>query len=241
MKKYLILLGCIMAGSVMAQELMIQELPLEAPAEETDSAVEKAVETPKTEGSLDALYTQLEAQSVALRELTERVEQYEHQQQEMKEKLDRVNEDISFRLNELETKAANPVMIDKSSDKERYDFAYELLKKENYAEAEKQFLSFLTDFEKSDLRPNAIYWLGETYYVQAKYEQAVGQFADVFQKYPQSNKAPDALLKMGLSMASLKKNTEACTAFKALPNEYPKAEKALKERAEQEAKKYQCS
>ena len=240
MKKCLLLVACTIVAPVWAEDLIVQELPLEAPVAETETvSIPQMPE--KKEGTLDALYTQLEEQSAALRELTERLEQAEHRIQEAEEKLTRVNDDVAFRLNELESKATTPVMIDKSSDKERYDYAYELLKNEKYDEAEKQFLSFLKDFEKSDLRPNAIYWLGETYYVQAKYEQAVGQFSDVFQKYPKSNKAPDALLKMGLAMASLKNTEAACTAFKALPGEYPKAEKALKERAEQEAKKYKCS
>ena len=165
----------------------------------------------------------------------------EHRLKLAEEKLNLINQDVSFRISELEAKQSQPpVMIDKSSDKERYDYAYTLLKEKNYKQAEKEFLSFIKDFEKSDLVSNALYWLGETYYVQGQYEQAVGPFADVFTKHPQSNKAPDALLKMGLSMVSLNKTAEACTAFIALPNEYPKANEDLKKRAKEEREKNKC-
>ena len=229
------------ACSASATELMIQELPLEAPVQEEVSAGPVLSSTQKEEGSLDALYTQLDLQSVALREFTERLEQTEHRLKEMEDKLERINQDVSFRLNELETKATNPpVIIDKMSDKERYDYAYELLKKENYDEAETQFLAFLKDFEKSDLRPNVMYWLGETYYARKQYESAAVAFATGFKKYEKNAKAPDNLLKLGLSMQQLGKNKEACTAFKNLKSKFPKASDVVLSKAKKESDKLGC-
>jgi len=245
MKQYLLLAILLWSVPVLSQELVLEEIPLEEPKEEIKTAVlpiQQEEISPKNDGTLDALYSQLDAQNRTIKELTERFEQVEHRLKLSEEKLERVNQDIAFRLSELETKQSTPpVMIDKSSDKERYDYAYTLLKNQDYKQAEKEFLAFIKDFEKSDLIPNAIYWLGETYYAQGMFEQAVGQFADVFAKHPKSNKAPDALLKMGLSMVSLKKKDEACTAFIALPNEYPKASEDLKKRAKEEADKNKCS
>ena len=241
MKKYLLLSCLFCATPLMAQDLVLEEIPLEQPVAPESISVPESVVSHGT-GTLDDLYTLLEEQKRAVRDLTERLEQAEHRLKTAENKLELVNQDMSLRLKELEEKPkAPPVMIDKSSDKERYDYAYTLLKEGDYANAEKQFLTFLKDFDKSDLKPNAIYWLGETYYVQKQFEKAVGQFADVFSNYSKSSKAPDALLKMGLSMSSLHKTTEACTAFIALPNEFPKASESLKQRAAEEAKKNKCS
>lgn len=236
MKKLLFLSCLFLTIAVSAQDLVIEEIPLEQPVQKKDFI---ATSNHQDGGTFDDLYTLVEEQKSALRDLTERMEQAEYRLKQSEEKLERVNQDLAFRLNELENKPA--VVIDKSSEKDRYDYAYSLLKKGEYKQAEEQFLNFLKDFEKSDLIPNVLYWLGETYYVQGLYEQAVGQFADVFTKHPKSNKAPDALLKMGLSMVSLKKTEEACTAFKALPEEYPQAEESLKKRAREEATKHKCS
>ena len=244
MKKYLLLSILFCTISAFAQEVVLEEIPLENTPEESTPTLlsfdqEKSL---KKEGSFDEFYTLLDDQGKNLKDLTERLEQIEHRLKLAEEKLELINQDISLRISELETKQSQrPIMIDKSSDKERYDYAYSLLKDKNYEQAEKEFLSFTKDFEKSDLISNALYWLGETYYVQGQYEQAVGQFADVFTKYPKSNKAPDALLKMGLSMVSLNKTKEACTAFIALPSEYPKASADLKKRAKEESEKNKCS
>ena len=237
--KKLLLLSCLLftvTGS--AQDLVIEEIPLEQP---TTSSQQKDLTEPiirQGDNTFDDLYNLVEDQKKTIRDLTERLEQAEYKLKQNEEKLERINQDLAFRLNELENKPA--VILDKTSPKERYDYAYSLLKKNDYKQAEEQFLEFLKDFENSELRPNALYWLGETYYVQGLYSQAVGQFADVLQKYPKSNKAPDALLKMGLSMVSLKDETAACDAFIGLPNEYPQAEEVLKKRAKEEAEKYKC-
>lgn len=243
MKKYLLLSSLIVATSVTAQELVIEEIPMEQPLPiEAPQSKELTTQTSHGDGTLDDLYTLVEEQKKALRDLTERLEQAEFRLKTTEEKLERTNNDIVFRLTELENKPTEaPVIIDKNSDKDRYEYAYALLQKADYKNAQDQLLSFIKDFDKSDLKPNAIYWLGETYYVQQQFEKAVGQFADVFTNYPKSNKAPDALLKMGLSMVSLKKIPEACTAFIALPNEYPKASEELKTRANEEAQKNKCS
>ena len=237
MKKYLLLSCLLCVAPVFAQELIVEEIPLEQPTSQKEAQEEPIIK--HGDGSLDDLYTLVEEQKRALRDMTERLEQTEYRLKQTEEKLERVSQDLTFRVNELENKPA--VIIDKNSDKDRYEYAYSLLQKNDYKNAEEQFQSFIKDFDKSDLKPNAIYWLGETYYAQQEFEKAVGQFADVFSNYPKSNKAPDALLKMGLSMLSLKKTTEACTAFIALPNEYPKASDSLKQRAAEEAKKNKCS
>ncbi|MBQ3695828.1 MAG: tol-pal system protein YbgF [Alphaproteobacteria bacterium] len=236
MKKYLFL-SFLFCTPLMAQDLIVEEIPLEQP----DPAPQEEIlsEPRAATGTLDDLYTLVEEQKKALRDFTERLEQTEYRLKQTEEKLERTTQDLTFRVTELENKPA--VIIDKTSDKDRYDYAYNLLQKNDYKNAEEQFLSFIKDFENSELRPNAIYWLGETYYAQQQFEKAVGQFADVFAKYPKSTKAPDALLKMGLSMISLNQKTEACTAFIALPNEYPTASNALKQRAAEEAKKNKCS
>jgi len=239
MKKYWLLPALLVTFPVAAQELVIEEIPFEPIKTEQEKEI---VALKTSDGTLDDLYTLLDEQKTAIQNLTERLEQTEHQLKQTEEKLERVNQDLAFRLTELENKPIpEPVVIDKTSDKDRYDLAYDLLQKKDYKNAEQQFLAFLKDFEKSDLTPNALYWLGETYYVQGMYEQAVGKFADVFAKHPKSTKAPDALLKMGLAMLSLNKKTEACTAFIALPNEYPKASAALKTKANEETKKNKCS
>ena len=250
MKKYILILLCTALPAFAEEAVVMQELPLEEPKQIVDEpkqelpTKEATVDTPKA-NNLDDLYTLIDSQNSVIQDLTNRLEQAEFQITQLNQRIDKINQDVDFRLKELETKPvvqeSQPVIIDKTSDKERYDYAYEYIKKGNYPEAQKLFTDFTKDFPKSKLYPNALYWLGETYYTQGQYETAVGFFADVFSKHKDSTKAPDALFKMGLSMKGLKKNDAACSAWKGLLSEYPKIDATLKKRTQEEMKKLKCS
>ena len=254
MKKYLVVSIFIITPVFAAEPVVIQELPLEAPIPTTKeqkaeqpSATQQVYPATTTQYSIqgiDELYTLLDTQGAALQDLTNRLEQMDQQLTQLTKKLETINQDIDFRLKELEKKPiaepAKPILIDKSSDKERYDFAYEYIKKGDYTEAQKLLTDFTKDFPKSTYIPNALYWLGETYYTQGQYENAVGFFADVFSKHKSSSKAPDALFKMRLSMKGLNNNDAACSAWKGLIAEYSNVDSTLKKRTQEELKKLKC-
>jgi len=242
MKKYIPVL-LLFALPAMAQE-EFPELPLEEPVAQKSAELAPVEDTQnKThQQTLNELYVMIDSQNSAIQDLTGKIEQMEFQIAQLTKKVEISNQDITFRLKELEEKpnTQQPILIDKSSDKERYDFAYEYIKKGEYAEAQKLLTEFTKDFPKSNLLPNALYWLGETYYTQGQYENAVGFFADVFEKYKDSAKAPDALFKMGLSMKGLNDTTAACTAWQGLLAEYPKLDTTLKQRTQNEMKNLKC-
>ncbi|MBP5343722.1 MAG: tol-pal system protein YbgF [Alphaproteobacteria bacterium] len=241
MKKYLLMLLCCALPAMAQDTVILQELPLEAPAA---PATEEVKSLSQSQQTLNDLYVMIDNQNTAIQDLTSKLEQMEFQITQLTKKMETANQDITFRLKELENKPvaepAKPIVIDKSSDKERYDFAYDYIKKGDYSEAQKLLTEFTKDFPKSNLLPNALYWLGETYYTQEQYENAVGFFADVFAQHKDSNKAPDALFKMGLSMKGLNNTEAACSAWKGLIAEYPKADATLKQRAQEEMKKLKC-
>ena len=212
-------------------------------------SVSKDPNTPSSLGSdstehLNELYTQLDEQTKTITELTRKVEELTHAQDVLRADFQTLRADTDIRFQESQKTPPTPPpskpATKKLSDKEAYDYAYNLMIKAKYPEAEKAFLSFLQDYPKSDLTGNANYWLGETYYVRGQYEVAAGIFSDGLTKYKDSSKAPDNLLKLGLTMANLGKKDEACGFFKLMPEQFPKASSTLKKRAEQEAKKLSC-
>ncbi len=121
-----------------------------------------------------------------------------------------------------------------------YEQAFSLLRDGRYDEAETQFRSFLDSNPGSDLAPNALYWLGETYYVRGKFTEAARVFAEAYQKYPKGSKAPDNLLKMGMSLAGMGKTKDACVALKQLQREYPNGAGPVLQRGEQEMSRLSC-
>lgn len=80
-----------------------------------------------------------------------------------------------------------------------YNVAFDALKAGDYADSSQLFLSFLELHPNGVYAPNALYWLGESYYVTQNYPLATQQFRALFERYPTHDKAPDALLKLGLS------------------------------------------
>ena len=138
------------------------------------------------------------------------------------------------------TAASKPKDEAKKTAEQLYEESYAALNAKKYAAAEKGFKDFLAAEGKHKLAGNAQYWLGETYYVQGRYDKAAVAFADGYKKYKTASKGPDSLIKLGLSMGRLKRKDEACAAFVNFPTEFPKTSADLKKRAKDEAAKLKC-
>lgn len=102
-----------------------------------------------------------------------------------------------------------------------YDQAFAALREGRYAEAARRFAAFLDQFPQGDLADNAIYWLGESYYVTQNYRIALDTFKDLLKRYPDSAKAPDAQLKLGYCYYELRQWTEAEAALNLVIGRYP--------------------
>lgn len=126
------------------------------------------------------------------------------------------------------------------SAKQAYDEAFSLIKQSKYVQAESTFKDFIKNYPDDTLVPNAIYWLGESYYARGDYAAAAVTFAEGYEKYPDSNKAPDCFLKLGLAMSALGKKDEACVVFVSYAERYPNALKIFKDRAAKEVGRNQC-
>ena len=163
-----------------------------------------------------------------------------------------LNEDNkeSFSENNIpETTGGAPKQGEISDDKitsllknpsEIYSYAYDMLVRENFIEAEKSFKAFIGEHPNDPLASNAYYWLGETYYVQKKFQLAAISFARGFQSFPKGNKAIDQLFKLALTFMNLGKNEDACAAFSKLESEFPNAPKRISNRAKEYIKRAKC-
>ena len=108
---------------------------------------------------------------------------------------------------------ASSNLRDPAAEKAAYDEAFAALRDGRYAESARRFQGFLAEYPDGDLTDNAMYWLGESYYVTQNYRPALETFSDLMKRFPQSSKAPDSLLKVGYAHYELR--------------EWPQAERAL--------------
>jgi tol-pal system protein YbgF len=121
-----------------------------------------------------------------------------------------------------------------------YEQGFSQIKAGDFAGAEKSFAQFMKDYPKHALAPNALYWLGETYYARKEYDKASRAFAEAYQKYPDGPKGADNLLKLGLSLAGKGEKENACIALRQLRKEYPKGPEPVLQRGEQEMATLGC-
>lgn len=110
--------------------------------------------------------------------------------------------------------------------KQLYDAAYLDLTRGNYSLAITGFSNYLKNFPDTPLSDNALYWIGECYYLQAQYDKAITQFQKLLKDYPTGDKVASSLYKTGLSYLELKDRKMADEHFKKVMDEYPRSPEA---------------
>lgn len=112
-------------------------------------------------------------------------------------------------------------MANTGDERAAYNVAFDALKGGNYADSAQLFLSFLELYPNSTYTPNALYWLGESYYVTQNYPLAAEQFRTLLNRYPTHDKASGSLLKLGLSEYGQGKVDEAERTLADVIAKYP--------------------
>lgn len=101
-----------------------------------------------------------------------------------------------------------------------------LVRAERGEEGRKILKEFLEAEPNSALVPNAIYWIGESYYLEKNYAQGILTFKEVTRRFPKHHKAAAALLKIGMSYAMMGEKDNASLYLRALLQDHPKSEPA---------------
>jgi len=114
-----------------------------------------------------------------------------------------------------------PLREPSEAERQAYDQAFQALRETRYADAAEGFDRFLRDYPDSSYAPNALYWLGEAYYVTRDFETALVQFQRLLLSYPGSSKQADALLKTGFSHYELGRWERARAALEQVVADHP--------------------
>ncbi len=122
--------------------------------------------------------------------------------------------------------APRTASLSPGAQRDGYNDALELVRAGQTSEARPLLQSFITHNPASPLMPNAIYWLGETWYHEKQYDQAILSFKDVAGRFPKHDKAAAALLKIGFSYEHMGDISNARFYLQNLIKDYPKSEPA---------------
>ncbi len=182
----------------------------------------------QTQGMLD-LQRQIEALQADVRRLRGDLEQAQYEAQSAKTQQRDLYADVDKRLQALEQHVAAAAAAAPAAgaanamptDRDAYQQALDALKTRDYARAEATLREFPQRYPQSTLLDNAKYWLGETLYVQRRFEDALQAFQRVVREHPDSGKVPDSLLKAGYAEYELKKYREARDFLNRVVRQFP--------------------
>jgi tol-pal system protein YbgF len=107
-----------------------------------------------------------------------------------------------------------------------YNVAFDALKNGKYDESAQLFQQFLDQYPNGVYAPNALYWLGESYYATRNFQLAEAQFRDLLARYPTHDKASGGMLKLGLSLYGEGKNQPAEQVLQQVITQYPNTDAA---------------
>ncbi|PSD26258.1 tol-pal system protein YbgF, partial [Stenotrophomonas maltophilia] len=107
-----------------------------------------------------------------------------------------------------------------------YNVAFDALKAGRYDDSAQLFLSFLELYPNGVYAPNALYWLGESYYATRNFPMAETQFRELLSRYPTHDKAAGGLLKIGLSQYGEGKVDQAQQTLETVVAQYPGSDAA---------------
>jgi tol-pal system protein YbgF len=119
-----------------------------------------------------------------------------------------------------------PPRIGPPSPEELYNAAFGDLNKANYDLARQGFEEYLKNYPDTELSDNAQYWVGESFYIQRRFNEAIQGFDKVLTDYAKGDKAPAAALKKGYSLLETKKNDAGIRELRLLIQKYPNSDSA---------------
>ncbi|WP_457640181.1 tetratricopeptide repeat protein [Persephonella sp.] len=202
---------------------------------------------------------QVDALQKELIELKKQLSQIQKEQQEMKEDLSRLSQRVdnvakvasenqmqiqkmkSFGTEEgtkqtgekqphLKKEGAEKVKLPEKPD-ELYRYGLDAYYKGKIEEAREIFEEFTRRYRDSELYDNALFWIGQTYYTEGKYDTAVKIFDRIINgcktgKILDCNKLPTAMLKKGYALSKMGEFQQAKKVFRQLIEKFPDTEEA---------------
>ncbi len=107
-------------------------------------------------------------------------------------------------------------------------------------QAEDGFKAFMAANAGHRLTPDAIFYVGETYFQRSRARQAAEQYLKVTTDFARSSRAPESMVRLGQALAALGNNEQACATFAEFGKRYPNATQSVKKLAEREMAKDHC-
>jgi len=107
-----------------------------------------------------------------------------------------------------------------------YQIARDQLTNRAWGSAREAFNKLITDHPRSDLVPDAMLGVADSYDAEGNTALGDSAYRAVFTKFPSDEVAPTAMYKLGLSLARQKKMPDARKAMQDVARQYPRSDEA---------------
>lgn len=123
-------------------------------------------------------------------------------------------------------KSEEPASVSPLKGDALYQEGVRLVMNDQPVESRNLLMQYLKENPSAKLAPNALYWIGETFYSQKNFAQSILKFKEVGRRFPKAGKVPDSMLKIGLAYDKLGDRENAVFYLRTLIEEYPKSNPA---------------
>ena len=124
--------------------------------------------------------------------------------------------------------------------RDQFNAAVQAFQGGQYQQAEDGFKAFMTANPGHRLTPDAVFYVGETYFQRCRPREAAEQYLKVTTDYAKSSRAPESMVRLGQTLAALGNKDQACATFAELGKRYPTATASVKRLADRETAKNHC-
>lgn len=163
------------------------------------------------------------------RDITELKKGQEASQQQLDERLRKVEMGESSRAEGLDSAAgaSNPMTGEGSAgEKPEYDAALAVFRAGDFRGAQTSFANFIKRYPRSTLAPSALFWLGNAQYATRNYKEAITNFRSLLTAAPNHQRAAEAMLSIANCQIEMKDTRAARATLESLVKTYPQSEAA---------------
>ena len=234
--------GCTSSSQLESIESQLADLQRQALQIQKQTSSKQEIATLQetaSEQTQNLLKSQADIQ-VELREVASLIQQLEAKLEDTNYRLAQLSQQIAATNQELKTFRSTPDLSSSGSaapslappgvgaadPQALYQTAYNDYLRGNYDLAILGFRQYLESFSRTDLADNAVYWIGESYYRQRKFQDAIREFDRVLDEYAASDKTASALLRKGYAYLELGEQSKGVVQLRQVLRRYPGSDEA---------------
>ncbi len=239
------LTGCLTTQDQLRMERDMNEMKRRlAEVERTTVSLRHSDQAGEMQGRVDAmgrsqadLQASMDALRVDLQSMSGRMEDSRREGSEVRAELALVRDDLALKIGALENRIAalerrpggeggGAASQAGAPPQSAYERGVELIRANQFVQGREALESYLRANPTGAQAVNAMYWIGEAYYGEKRYENAILQFQDVIQKHSDHPKAAAALLKQGITFNTLGDQRNGRAILNRLIETFPMSDEA---------------